>query len=281
MLKFEKYFYLPEIVRIREDILNNYSNKLIFKEATHEYFLDGEKLECVSNITHVYSPFDREAVLESTYQRALRDELSAYHGMTKQEISDRWDSISGEACEKGTNVHSFGEGMFYYLIGENENIPDDVKDCFDENGPHPRSAKEEAVMKFWFELPENFVPVLAETKVFNLRGTKYSGTFDLLLYYVDEKDSSKSGLVLCDYKTNKDLYKNFKNQKMLAPFDDYLDQPIGYYRLQFSCYQIPLEYLKHKVIARRLIWLKEDGNYDKIKIENISDRMKNALKITD
>jgi hypothetical protein len=49
--------------------------------------------------------------------------------------------------------------------------------------------------------------------------------------------------------------------------------------LQLGCYQVPLENLGYKVIARRLIWVRPDGTYEKVKIDPISDRIRNALNI--
>lgn len=279
--RWKKYYNLPEIVEIRKKIVDSYSNKLKFIEETHQYFLDGEEYDCVSHVTHKYSPFDQEKVANETYLRAKDNPNNKYFGMTVKEIIKQWEDHSADACEKGTNVHAFAESLFYVLTGTGDPVPG-TEDAFDGNmNPMPRNKKEEAVVKFWNDLPENFIPVLAETKVFNQRGEKYAGTFDVLFYYYDEKRPDRSGLVITDWKTNADLYKNFNQQTMLAPFDDYLDQPIGYYRLQFACYQIPIEYLGYKVIGRRLIWLKEDGEYDKIRIDDLSSRMKRELNIID
>ena len=277
--RWKKYYDLPEIVRIRENIVNSYSNKLKFIEETHQYFLDGVEYDCVSHVTHKYNPFDQEKVANETYLRAKNNPNSKYYGKTVKQIIKEWEDHSADACEKGTNVHAFGESMFYYLTGTGE-ILDECKDAFKDGVPSPRNKKEEAVLKFWNDLPENMIPVLAETKVFNKIGTPYAGTFDILFYYLDTKCPEKSGLVIFDYKTNADLYKNFNLQTMLAPFDDYLDQPIGYYRLQLALYQIPIEYLGYKVVGRRLIWLKEDGEYDKVKIPDLTDRLRRELKIS-
>ena len=275
------YYDLPEIVEIRKKIVDSYSNKLQFIEETHQYFLDGVEYDCVSNVTHKYNPFDQDKVAEETYLRALANPSNKYHGMSKEEIIKQWEEHSADACEKGTNVHAFGESMFYILTGTGGPV-EGCEDAFDKDGnPLPRNKKEEAVVKFWNDLPECIIPVLAETKVFNQDGTPYAGTFDILFYYYCVDDDTKSGLILFDYKTNADLYKNFNGQTMLPPFDDYLDQPIGYYRLQFACYQIPIENLGYKVLGRRLIWLKEDGEYDKVSIPDLSLRMRRELKIID
>lgn len=279
--KWEKYYDLPEIQEIREKIISTYTNKLVFVEGPHEYYLDGVKYISVSEVTHKYKPMTSEQMAENCVKKWHKDQdpTYKYYGMNKHEILALWKVKSDKACEFGTNVHAFGESMFYYMIGEPEKILDECKDQFDEEGPHPINAHEEAVVKFWEDLPESFVPVLAETKVFNRNGTQYAGTFDILFYYVEKPNSDKNGLVIFDYKTNEDLFKNYREQTLLWPFNDMLDQNASYYTLQLGCYQVPLENLGYKVIARRLIWVKPDGTYEKVKIEKISDRIRQALNI--
>lgn len=281
--KWSKYYDLPEIQEIRERIVETYTNKLIFLEGPHEYYLDGVQYMCVSDVTHKYKPVTGEQMAENCVKKWQRDQDPSYkyYGLTKEEILAQWAVKSGHACEFGTEVHAFGESMFYYMIGEPEKILPECADKFRDGIPHPTSLHEEAVVKFWEDIPETFVPVLAETKVFNRNGTPYAGTFDILFYYVDEKNPSKSGLVIFDYKTNEDLYKNFRGQKLLWPFNDMLDMSYSYYTLQLGCYQVPLENLGYKVVGRRLIWLKPDGTYDSIKVNGVSDRIREALDIPD
>ena len=281
--KWSKYYDLPEIQEIRERIVETYTNKLIFLEGPHEYYLDGVQYMCVSDVTHKYKPVTGEQMAENCVKKWQKDQDPSYkyYGLTKEEILAQWAVKSGHACEFGTEVHAFGESMFYYMIGEPEKILPECADKFRDGIPHPTSLHEEAVVKFWEDIPETFVPVLAETKVFNRNGTPYAGTFDILFYYVDEKNPQKSGLVIFDYKTNEDLYKNFRGQKLLWPFNDMLDMSYSYYTLQLGCYQIPLENLGYKVVGRRLIWLRPDGTYDSIKVNGVSDRIREALDIPD
>ena len=281
--KWEKYYDLPEIQEIRNRIIDTYTNKLVFIEGPHKYFLDGVEYISVSEVTHKYKPIDGEQMAENCVRKWQKDQDPSYkyYGMSKEEILALWKVKSDHACEFGTNVHAFGESMFYYMTGEPDKVLEECKEQFDENGPHPLNPQEEAIVKFWDDLPENFVPVLAETKVFNRNGTQYAGTFDILFYYVEEPESPKNGLVIFDYKTNEDLYKNYRGQTLLWPFQDMLDQNASYYTLQLSLYAIPLQNLGMKVIGRRLIWVKPDGSYEKVKIENVSDRLRNALNIPD
>lgn len=280
-MKWDEYYHLPEIEAIRQKILDTYTNKLIFLEGPHEYYLDGVQYMCVSDVTHKYKPTSSEQMAENCVKKWQRDRDPnyKYYGMSKEEILAIWGKISGEACDFGTNVHAFGESMFYYMTDQPDKILDECKEQFIDGRPHPRNPHEEAVVKFWDDIPSNMVPVLAETKVFNRNGTPYAGTFDILFYYVEEPESPNNGLVIFDYKTNKDLFNNYKGQTLLWPFNDLLDQNESYYKLQLSLYAIPLENLGEKIVGRRLIWLKPDGTYNKIKLSSLSDRLRDALDI--
>lgn len=279
--KWSKYYNLPEIVEIRERIRTEYAEKIVFLEEPHEYYIDGEPYPSVSEVTHRYKPVGSEQMAENCVRKWKReqDRNYRYYGMTKEEILAVWAEKSGRACDFGTEVHAFGESMFYYSTGEYDRILPECRNKFIGMKPSPTNGQEEAVLKFWDDLPSNFVPVLAETKVFNRNGTRYCGTFDLLIYYVDEANPEKSGLVIFDYKTNEDIYKNYGGQTLLWPFQDMLDQSASYYTLQLGLYQIPLENLGYKVIARRLIWLRPDGTYENVKIGNISEKMRYILDI--
>lgn len=285
--KWSKYYDREDIQRIRDKIRDTYSNKLIFLEEPHEYYLDGVQYISVSEVTHKYKPISGEQMAINCVKKWQRDQdpTYKYYGMSKEEILAEWKIKSSHACEFGTEVHAFGESMFYFMVGEYENILPECKNKFVDGKPKPSNKFEEAVVQFWNDLPENFVPVMAEAKVFNKpvdgQGQAYAGTFDILFYYVDDNNPSNSGLVIFDYKTNEDLFKNFKGQTLLYPFNDMLDQNSSYYTLQLNCYQIPLENIGYKVVGRRLIWVKPDGTYEKVKIPSITDRVRKALNIRD
>jgi hypothetical protein len=101
-----------------------------------------------------------------------------------------------------------------------------------------------------------------------------------LFYYKDENDSSKDGLCIFDFKTNKELTKQFSheaNKFLLPPFGDSYEEPLSYYTAQLSCYQIPLEDIGLKVIARRIVWLKDDGDYELIPLQDVTNRLRQVL----
>ena len=56
-----------------------------------------------------------------------------------------------------------------------------------------------------------------------------------------------------------------------------VNQNLSLYTLQLSCYQIPLEDIGMKVLGRRIIWVKPDGNYEKIPVPDVTNVLRNVL----
>ena len=143
----------------------------------------------------------------------------------------------------------------------------------------PTRKKEEAILKFYDEFPKNLHFVLAETKVYSNKSEAstvkqpFCGTFDLLTYYKDPNDDSKSGLVVMDWKTNKELTKAFSRERgkfLLEPFTSFYDEPLSMYTLQLSLYTLCLRGIGLDVKGCRIIWLKEDGTYELIPVKDLS-----------
>lgn len=88
--------------------------------------------------------------------------------------------------------------------------------------------------------------------------------------------------MLVTHNTNKDLKNQFNRSKsntLLQPFQDYIDEPLSIYSIQLSLYQLGLAQLDLPIIDRNLIWLKEDGNYEKIGTPDLTGRLLNALSV--
>ena len=190
----------PEVAEIRDKILTTF-NELIFVEEGHKYYLRGEELESVSNITHMFKEeFDTE---EQAIKYALK------HGETPEYWKDKWKYNSLKATTTGTLVHSFGESMAWVHFGVPEKITPECKSKYykEKNWLLPTRTKEEAVINFFNDLPKEFHLVLTETKVYSSVNPdlpkfskNYAGTFDLLFYYKHPTDDSKSGLLIYDWK---------------------------------------------------------------------------------
>ena len=272
----------PKYNEIRNKILESFKG-LVFIENGHKYFLNGKEMTCVSNVAHIFQEhFDPIVKAQETYERNFNNPESKYYGMTPKQIQESWERNSKQACEHGTTRHEFGESAFYYVTGQWDKILPEFKDRLTEDGGfkaiHP---KEEAVVRFYEDMPQCCVPILCETKVYD-GDIGYSGTFDLLAYYdaeLDGKSPENSGLMVLDWKTNKDLYKNFMEKRLLPPFDGLLDMPVSVYKLQLSLYENCLEKIGLKVIARRLMWLLPDGTYEKVPLESYSKVLREYLTV--
>lgn len=277
----------------RNKILGTFS-ELEFEEGPHKYYLHGKEITCVSNVTHMFKEEeDWDKIASETSERNFNKPESKYYQMTKEQILEAWDKNSKQACDHGTIRHEFGESCFYFMTEQYDKILPAFKDRLippsnDQEGWGFQAIfpKEEAIVKYWESIPVCIVPILAENKVYD-EGLGYSGTFDILFYYdatLDERgtfDNSKSGFYIMDYKSNKDLYKNFDGKKLVKPFDELLDMPLSIYKLQLSLYQNCLEQIGFKVVARCLIWMKPDGTFVKIKLEEYVKTLRKELEKMD
>ena len=105
----------------------------------------------------------------------------------------------------------------------------------------------------------------------------FSGTFDMLFAF---KHNGKFKLSILDLKTNTALENDFNRNKgnmLLPPFEDLVDEAKSNYSIQLSCYQMGIEQLGYEVVDRKLIWLKDDGTYEKVSTPNLTDKLKLVL----
>ena len=214
---------------IKKEILDFFKG-LTFDEDTHKYFVQGTPIDrSVSLLIKDFClPFDKNR---------LSFHVANKLGKSQNEVLQSWKDEADKAIRQGKEAHLFGE-----LYPFNRNL-------------RPQSQFDVAIMKFWNDLPPHIVPVMCELQMYHLK-KRYAGTADIILY------NTKTGkFIIGDYKTNKDLFKNFKGQKMLDRFSNFLDNPFNKYQLQLSYYQILLEQTGVEVSGRKLIWLKPDGTY--------------------
>lgn len=270
------------VAEAREKILREFED-LEFYEDGHVYLLHGKSLNSVSGIGHrfIREPFDE---IEQSKRYAEK------HGETAEYWLREWHRNSFRATTLGTKTHEFGESMGYFLNGHPEMIRDSVKAQYNEELDFlaPIHPKEEAVVKFFGALPPSMHLVLNETKVYSGKNPDDSknlneqicGTFDMLYYFDGQGDPSKAGFVVLDYKTNANLYSEY-NQKwgrvLKEPFEEFVEQDLSLYTIQLSLYALMLEDIGIKVIARRIVWLKDDGTFQMIPVPDVSERLRAVL----
>lgn len=255
-----------KIVEETRQMLNEKFGDIKFIEEGHKYFIDEKEYTPVSNIIKKYEqPFDEDLKSKNYAEKV---------GLTQEEVIKSWRLINRKSTISGSRTHEFGESYTNVMAGHPELICEANKKQWDEEYQVllPTYPKEEAVVKFYNEM--NFDPskrlyvVGAEFRL----STKYMenvlpicGTADILFYEEDQIFPEDSGFVIGDWKTNKELEKEYtvKNDiRMKYPMTDYKDTALSHYTLQFNLYQKMFESVGLKIIDRRLIWLKDDGSYE-------------------
>jgi hypothetical protein len=228
--------------------IKDFFSNLSFQEDIHKYFVDGIQLtHSVSGLIDKYkNKFDTHNISEAVAKK---------ENTTGGEIRLKWKKIADDACQLGTATHLFGE-----LYPFNRELK-------------PSSKFEEAIVKFWNDLPDFLIPAILEVQMYH-KTYMFGGTADILLY------NTKTGkYILGDYKTNKDLFNVFGNQKLKLSMSNLADNNFNKYQIQLSLYQILLEQSGIEISQRKLIWLKPDGEYEMYNCEDYTDLIKEDLKI--
>lgn len=266
----------------RKLILESFQD-LEFFEDGHRYLLHGKSLNSVSQVSHRFEshPFDAET------QAVI---YAAKHGKTAKYWKDQWLCNSFRATTLGTKTHEFGESLAYLKAGHPEFIRPSMKVQYleEKNYLADIHPKENAARLFLTELPSSYHLVLNETKVYSGKNPNLAlnlkeqlcGTFDMLYWYDGDGNTSKAGFVVFDYKTNTSLYNDYSRKNdimMLKPFEKMFQEAYSEYSIQLSLYSLMLEDIGLNVLERAIIWLKDDGTYEKITLPDLTDALRNTL----
>lgn len=223
--------------------IKEYFKELQFDAQKHSYEVRGKPLTSVSKTIHKY--------VEKVDFDKIAGFVAKKRGITKEEVLAEWEAKKIASCNQGTLVHTFGENY---------------------NGMQkPTNGFEEAIVKFWDNIPDYIEPFLFELQMFS-ETLGIAGTSDIILF------NRKTGkFIIADYKTNEDLFKNYKGKTLLEPFEDLLDSPYNKYQLQLSMYQLLFEQCGFEVESRRIIWLKPNGTYENFKTEDLTQKLLKEL----
>jgi hypothetical protein len=101
----------------------------------------------------------------------------------------------------------------------------------------------------------------------------FGGTADIILY---NKNTKK--YIIADYKTNEDLFKNFKSKKLKGVFSNLLESGYNKYQVQFSLYQILLEQAGVEVEKRCLVHLLPNGEFVQYFTDDYTEVVKQDIK---
>ena len=237
-------------MELMQNKIKEYFKDLKFKADTHTYEVRGNPLTSVSKTIHKYVEevdFDKIAGFVAIKRTK---ETGVY--TTKEQILAEWEAKKNNSCIQGTKVHDFGEN-------------------FNAKTSVPTNGFEKAIVNFWDNIPDYMEPFLFELKMYSTT-LGLAGTSDIILY-----NNNTGKFIIADYKTNEDLFKNFKGKKLLPPFDNMLENSYNKYQLQLSMYQLLFEQCGFEVESRRIIWLKPNGVYENFKTEDLTQKLLKEL----
>ena len=272
-----------EVKEMREKIISAFSN-LEFFEGPHKYILHGKdgkdtELPSVSSIVQKFEPH--------VDWDAIRLNKAKTEGIDPEELKRQWKQTNITSTSNGSKTHLFGESCMYMFQGKYDLIDNEVSHYqFEDGFLIPYGGKEIAASKFYEDLLPNYSvwPVIPEAKIYTgynntlSLNEQYCGTFDLLF-----AARGKDGVIrpfMADWKTNKSLvsdYNRAHGKMMLPPFENLVDEPLSHYTIQLSLYAMGLEQLGYEMTHRIIIWLKEDGTYEKIPVKDVRYLLKKVL----
>lgn len=232
--------------------VSSYFPDIYFNEKYHTYTYNNKNFPSVSKkVKDFYVPFDRSQARWS----AKKNNIST------KEMLRQWDEARDESIILGNRVHAFAE----HYLSSKYSIVSKVR---------PTCNKELGVVQFMMDLDPKYEIAAVELILYNLE-LKYAGTTDFILR---NKETGK--YVICDWKTNKDIHKNHKKQKMLHPFTNMLDCPLSHYKVQLNLYQMAVQSMGLEVEGRMVIWLTQDGDkyYKLYEIADHSSKLKSFYK---
>jgi hypothetical protein len=236
--------------------LTSYFKDLLFEEESHTYTYLGKKLPSVSKKVHHF--------VEEKDWLEIATNVAKKRNVDVEIVLKEWEDKKVYACDRGHDVHKYGENLVEKEDLTKSELAFLRRKWISEN---------EIVEKFWSELNERYFLVCTELRMVHKK-FNFAGTLDILLY-----DSFTGKFIIADYKTNIDLFKNFKGETLIEPFDFLQNCPYNLYQLQLSYYQLCLEQIEGiEVQERWVIYInQETKSYDLLKTNDYSNDLKLLL----
>ena len=249
--------------------LNKAFGDFKFYEEDHHYEYKGERVGIsVTRLIEDYcNEFDAETIAERV---AVRD------NKTVQEVLDEWEYKNKFACEKGSTCHEFAQSLWSgneYTFKE-----------FDNSEGYFIATELITTQACNFHNDyEDRLEHLADEYVIGSEEYNLASAIDHLFI-----NKLTGGLVLVDYKTNSDIYKDqkyYKNShkkppKMKVPLHNIDDFTIKHYHIQLSIYKYLVEkYTNLKIEEMFIVYFSENiKNYEIIEIPYLKKEVEMILE---
>jgi len=196
--------------------------RIQFREADHQYIVDGDDHRYISVTTLIKSffpTFDADRIIDHWMNHPHKIP-EKYAGKTKEEIKQEWAEKGQHSASLGTLLHATIEN-FYNEV--EQTIHEDIKTEF------------EFFMDFHKTLPEHWIPYRTEWYVFD-EDYEVAGSIDMIY-----KDSLTQTYHIYDWKRTIELKKQNIFQRGFYPCQDMEDVNKNHYSLQLNMYKYILE----------------------------------------
>lgn len=255
-----------EMLKVLKDSFKDFK----FYEDGHYYECKGKRVGVsVTTFIHEYcNEFDELGMAEKS---AIKNNKSV------QEILNEWHYKRDFSCEKGTDGHNYSQHL--WSGNKYEMLKFDMSEKYYESvfKIHRQAENFYRDYKDHLEHLVDELPIGSEE--FNI-----ASCCDHLFY-----NKLTGGLVLVDYKTNTDIYKDKKYYenarkkppKMKIPLQHLEDLTITHYYIQLSIYKFLIEkYTGLKVDEMFIVYMSENiENYEIIEIPYLEKEVKKILEL--
>lgn len=202
-----------QLLHLKNSLKEKFS-KIIFIEEGHQYFVNDVCYDSVSSVIASYTPdFD----VEKFSKRVAKREKSS-----QKEIKQIWAIRRDLSMVRGTEFHLYVETY----LNEKKKIAITT----------PIELEIKAFHEFWDNKNCNRYHVVATELIIYDEELKIAGTIDCILYEKEKKE-----FYIVDWKTNKEIKKQNKYEKLFPPFDKLDNCNFNKYAIQTSIYRKIIE----------------------------------------
>lgn len=250
--------------------LNRAFKDFVFYPQDHHYEYKGKRVGVsVTTFIHEYcNEFDELGMAEKS---AIKNNKSV------QEILNEWHYKRDFSCEKGTDGHNYSQHL--WSGNKYEMLKFDMSDEYYQSVFKIHRQAENFYRDYKEHLEHLFDELPIGSEEFNI-----ASCCDHLFY-----NKLTGGLVLVDYKTNTDIYKDkkyYENSrkkppKMKIPLQHLEDLTITHYYIQLSIYKFLIEkYTGLKVEEMFIVYFSENiENYEIIPIPYLYEEVRKILEL--
>lgn len=216
---------------------------ITFREEGHEYTIEGLEGHPVSVTTVIHTmfqEFDADVVIDKM-MASRKWPFSKYHGMTKQQIKDLWETNREEASKAGTAMHKAIEDFINLPEEERVAVLTHFKSSSNNNGsvppPHPQTPEFRMFLCFWDEFINklHYKPYRTEWLVYD-KDKHLSGSID---FVAEQPDGD--GVAILDWKRSKEIRRFNPFAKGKGCMSHLPDSNFWHYSLQLNIYRHLLE----------------------------------------